>query len=94
MPICYIVGVDDNGAAVVSMLEVARQLTEMNRQGLKRLNTVIFVSFDIEEEGNLLKSVLNLCHFLGKFSEDKLLIFSYFSRKWTLRFHSNCLLRK
>ena len=57
---------DDNGAAVVSMLEVARQLTEMNRQGLKRLNTIIFVSFDIEEQGNLLKSVLNLYHSLVK----------------------------
>ena len=72
MPICYIVGVDDNGAAVVSMLEVARQLTEMNRQGLKRLNTVIFVSFDIEEEGNFLKSVLNLYHSLGKFSRRQI----------------------
>ena len=44
-------GVDDNGAAVVSMLEVARQLTEMNQQGVRRQNTIIFVSFDIEEEG-------------------------------------------
>ena len=45
-------GVDDNGAAVVSMLEVARQLTEMNQQGARRQNTIIFVSFDTEEEGN------------------------------------------
>ena len=34
------------------MLEVARQLTEMNQQGVRRQNTIIFVSFDTEEEGN------------------------------------------
>ena len=34
------------------MLEVARQLTEINQQGARRQNTIIFVSFDTEEEGN------------------------------------------
>ena len=33
------------------MLEVARQLTEINQQGVRRQNTIIFVSFDVEEEG-------------------------------------------
>ena len=42
---------DDNGAGVVAMLEVAKQLTAMNKKGVKRKNTVIFVSFDIEEQG-------------------------------------------
>ena len=44
---------DDNGAGVVAMLEVAKQLTAMNKKGVKRKNTVIFVSFDIEEQGML-----------------------------------------
>lgn len=44
-------GVDDNGAGVVAMLDVARQLTEMYRHGTKRNNTILFVSFDIEEQG-------------------------------------------
>ena len=49
----HIIGVDDNGAAVVSMLEAIRQLREKSE--VKRQNTMIFVSFDIEEEGKLLK---------------------------------------
>ena len=44
---------DDNGAGVVAMLEVAKQLTAMNKKGVQRKNTVIFVSFDIEEQGKL-----------------------------------------
>ena len=44
---------DDNGAGVAAMLEVARQLTEMNKQGVKRQNTIFFVSFDIEEQGKV-----------------------------------------
>ncbi|XP_045168396.2 uncharacterized protein YfbL-like isoform X1 [Mercenaria mercenaria] len=42
-------GVDDNGAGVAAMLEVARQLGSQNKQGVKRNNTVIFASFDLEE---------------------------------------------
>ncbi|XP_060603516.1 uncharacterized protein YfbL-like isoform X2 [Ruditapes philippinarum] len=44
-------GVDDNGAGVAAMLEVAKQLTGQNKQGVTRKNTIIFVSFDLEEEG-------------------------------------------
>ncbi|XP_060599515.1 uncharacterized protein YfbL-like [Ruditapes philippinarum] len=43
-------GVDDNGAGVAAMLEVAKQLTGQNKQGVTRKNTIIFVSFDLEEE--------------------------------------------
>ena len=46
--ICF-QGVDDNGAGVVAMLEVVRQVTEANKQGTKRQNTIIFASFDAEE---------------------------------------------
>ena len=45
----FTAGVDDNGAAVVSMLEAIRQLTDTS--GVQRRNTMVFVSFDIEEEG-------------------------------------------
>lgn len=44
-------GVDDNGAGVAAMLEVVRQLTDRNRNGVKRKNTMIFVAFDLEEDG-------------------------------------------
>ena len=44
-------GVDDNGAGVAAMLEVAKQLTSMDLQGQKRKNTIFFVSFDHEESG-------------------------------------------
>lgn len=33
------------------MLEVVRQLTDRNRNGVKRKNTMIFVAFDLEEDG-------------------------------------------
>lgn len=42
-------GVDDNGAGVAAMLEVVRQVTEANKQGTKRKNTIMFISFDAEE---------------------------------------------
>lgn len=42
-------GVDDNGAGVAAMLEVIRQVTESNKQGTKRQNTIMFISFDAEE---------------------------------------------
>ena len=42
-------GVDDNGAGVAAMLEVIRQITNMNKKGTKRGNTIIFASFDLEE---------------------------------------------
>ena len=37
---------------MAALLEVTRQITEMNTQGTKRENTIIFVSFDLEEENN------------------------------------------
>ncbi|VDI75551.1 Hypothetical predicted protein [Mytilus galloprovincialis] len=43
-------GVDDNGSGVVTMLEVARQITTMNRKGTKRKNTIMFAAFDLKEE--------------------------------------------
>ncbi|VDI19761.1 Hypothetical predicted protein [Mytilus galloprovincialis] len=45
-------GVDDNGAGVAAMLEVVRQLTDRNRNGVKRKNTMIFVAFDLKEYGS------------------------------------------
>lgn len=42
-------GVDDNGAGVAALLEVAKQLGSQNKKGIKRKNTVMFVSFDLEE---------------------------------------------
>lgn len=42
-------GVDDNGAGVAALLEVIRQVTNANKQGTKRQNTIIFASFDGEE---------------------------------------------
>ncbi|XP_063439139.1 aminopeptidase YwaD-like isoform X1 [Mytilus trossulus] len=45
-------GVNDNGAGVAAMLEVVRQLTDRNRNGVKRKNTIIFVAFDLEEYGS------------------------------------------
>lgn len=42
-------GVDDNGAGVAAMLEVVRQVTDANKQGTKRQNTLFFASFDAEE---------------------------------------------
>ena len=42
-------GVDDNGAGVAAMLEVVRQVTDANKKGVKRKNTIMFVSFDAEE---------------------------------------------
>jgi Zn-dependent M28 family amino/carboxypeptidase len=35
------------------MLEVAKQLTGQNKQGVTRKNTIIFVSFDLEEGGKI-----------------------------------------
>ena len=35
------------------MLDVARSLTSMNKAGRKRNNTIMFVSFDVEEQGNV-----------------------------------------
>jgi len=49
----YISGVDDNGAGVAAMLEVIRQITDMNKKGTKRGNTIIFASFDLEEDRKL-----------------------------------------
>jgi hypothetical protein len=46
-----LVGVDDNGSGVVAMLEVARQLSEMNKKGIKRKNTILFAAIDLEEYG-------------------------------------------
>lgn len=62
-------GVDDNGAGVVAMLDVARQLTEMNKQGTKRNNTIIFVSFDIEEQG-LYGSKAFVAHWLPRYFRE------------------------
>ena len=45
-------GVDENGSGVAALLEVTRQITELNKNGTKRGNTIIFVSFDLEEENN------------------------------------------
>ena len=42
-------GVDDNGAGCAAVLEVARQITEMDISGMKRQNTIIFISWDVEE---------------------------------------------
>lgn len=42
-------GVDDNGSGVAAMLEVVRQVMEVNSQGTKRQNTIMFISFDAEE---------------------------------------------
>jgi Zn-dependent M28 family amino/carboxypeptidase len=36
------------------MLEVARQQTGQSKQGVKRKNTIIFVSFDLEEQGKII----------------------------------------
>ncbi|VDI22130.1 Hypothetical predicted protein [Mytilus galloprovincialis] len=46
-------GVDDNGSGVAAMLEVVRQITNINNSGYKSKNTIIFVSFDLEEYGGL-----------------------------------------
>ena len=46
---CSFEGVDDNGAGVAALLEVARQVTSANKQGAKRQNTIIFACFDGEE---------------------------------------------
>jgi Zn-dependent M28 family amino/carboxypeptidase len=35
------------------MLDVAKQLTAQNKQGVKRKNTIIIVSFDLEEQGKI-----------------------------------------
>ena len=43
-------GVDENGSGVAALLEVTGKIMEMNKQGTKRGNTIIFVSFDLEEE--------------------------------------------
>lgn len=42
-------GVDDNGSGVAAMLEVARQIVDQNKNGIKRNNTIIFLSPDLEE---------------------------------------------
>jgi hypothetical protein len=42
------------------MLEVIRQITNMNKKGTKRGNTIIFVSFDLEEESKLNRTYLKL----------------------------------
>jgi Zn-dependent M28 family amino/carboxypeptidase len=34
---------------VAALLEVIRQLTDMNKKGTKRGNTIIFASFDLAE---------------------------------------------
>lgn len=47
-------GVDDNGSGVAAMLEVVRQITNINNSGYKSKNTIIFVSFDLEEYGGML----------------------------------------
>lgn len=44
-------GVDDNGAGVAAMLEVARQLGDQNAKGVKRNNTMVFLAPDLEEYG-------------------------------------------
>ncbi|XP_052059954.1 uncharacterized protein LOC127700500 isoform X2 [Mytilus californianus] len=44
-------GVDDNGAGVAAMLEVVRQLSYMNKNGITRRNTIVFAGFDLEEYG-------------------------------------------
>ena len=45
---------------MAALLEVIRQITDMNKQGTKRGNTIIFVSFDLEEEGELNRTYLRL----------------------------------
>ena len=47
----YCLGVDDNGAGVAAMLEVVRQLSYMNKNGVTRRNTIVFAGFDLEEYG-------------------------------------------
>ncbi|KAH3741705.1 uncharacterized protein YfbL-like [Dreissena polymorpha] len=44
-------GVDDNGSGMAAMLYVAKQLTDENKRGVKRNNTVLFIAFDHEEAG-------------------------------------------
>ena len=56
----YISGVDDNGSGVAALLEVIRQITDMNKKGTKREYTIIFVSFDLEEYGKLNITYLKL----------------------------------
>ncbi|XP_060580482.1 uncharacterized protein LOC132737238 [Ruditapes philippinarum] len=46
-------GVDDNGSGVAAMLEVAKQLSGQNKRGVKRNNTIIFVSFDLKEQESI-----------------------------------------
>lgn len=43
--------VDDNGAGVAAMLEVARQMGNQTVNGVKRSNTMIFLASDLEEYG-------------------------------------------
>ena len=38
---------------MAAMLEVIRQITNMNKKGTKRGNTIIFASFDLEENRKL-----------------------------------------
>jgi Zn-dependent M28 family amino/carboxypeptidase len=45
---------------VAALLEVIRQITDMNKQGTKRGNTIIFVSFDLGEDGKLNITYLKL----------------------------------
>ena len=45
-----LIGVDDNGAGVAAILEVARQLHDERKSS--RENTLIFISPDLEEAGN------------------------------------------
>lgn len=44
-------GVDNNGAGMAALLEVVRQVTELNKQGSKRQNTIFFIAFDGTELG-------------------------------------------
>jgi hypothetical protein len=52
-------GVDDNGAGVAAMLEVIRQITDTNKKGTKRGNTIIFASFLCAKVVNDIFSVYN-----------------------------------
>jgi len=56
----YISGVDDNGSGVAALLEVIRQIMDMNKKGTKRGNTIIFASFDLEEYRKLNITYLKL----------------------------------
>lgn len=56
----YISDVDDNGAGVAAMLEVIRQITDMNKKGTKRGNTIIFASFDLEEDGKIIRNLFEI----------------------------------